>query len=204
MNPTTDLQQKVQMPDGRVITVVTPNGRLVRTKNWRLNENSFRAYEAHIREAVEAWPAETKYVVPNGMSPNTFEHRFRDAIQALKLFGYDADLQAKLAAIRAEITISQDTDGRHVWFRAKQRAGRQINLGKAETHERPDITTYIEVHETHDEEMLRAFLTLAAKGVHSGPVQFRGRIDADLVLMLEKQYDTAFVYDEKRNVTTML
>ena len=200
-NPLTDLVSTV-VRDGRTITVIQPGGRIARSKNWRLNEDAFRRYESHLREAIDAWPRETKFAVPAGMSPNTFEHRLRDALQALKLFGYEPGLQTQLAAIREELTVSQDTSGTSVWIRARQRAGRPIQMHTME-NERPNASFGL-IHPNPTEQVLKAYCILGAAGHRSEPIQFRGRIDAALIDTFQQQYDTAFAYDEATDVTTMI
>lgn len=202
MNPQTDLSTQVRLSSGHIVEVIQPGGRLVRSKNWRLNETAFRNYEAHIRLAIDEWPRETPFVIPNGMSPNTFEHRLRDALQALKLFGYDAQLQQKLLAIREELMVSMDQEGKQVWIRAKGKQGRPVQIHKGE-HQRPGMT-YSAVHPNPDAETLQALCVLASKGVRTEPVRFKGKITGELQAALELQFDTAFVYDEQADVTTML
>lgn len=202
MNPLTDLSTKVLRPDGSIVEVIQPGARLVRSKNWRLNEDAYRRYEAHIREAIKVWPTETKFAIPNGMSPNTFEHRLRDALQAIKLFGYDADVQVALANIREELVVSMDPAGDAVWIRARGSRGRPVQL-QTQPNDRPGFIGAV-ILPSPDEETVRAYCVLGKVGHRTEPVQFKGRLTATLVDILLTQYDVAFAYDEAADVTTMI
>ena len=204
MNPETDTVTQVRLAEGRIVTVIQPGARMRGSRNARLSEDSFRAYESHIREAITAWPKETCFAVPVGMSPNTFEHRLRAAIQALIVFGYEPELQKQLATIRGEIVVSQDNEGKNVWIREKAARGRPVQMHRGEVGVRqlPPIAQTILPNPT--EEVLRAYLVLAAAGQRTDPIQFRGKIAETLVTTLQNEFDTAFVYDEVSDLTTML
>jgi hypothetical protein len=200
MNPT-DLSQQITLPSGRVITAITPGGALLRSRNARLNEAAFRRFERHIALGIANWPKETAFAIPSGLSPNTFEHRFRDALQALKLFKYDETMYNQLLDIRDEVCISLDPDGSQVWFRAKRKQGRPVEIHTGKELHRPafaNLNRPIEPSPT--EETLIGFLSVA----RTYPMSFRGRIDPSITSRLEAQYDTAFAYDDGRDVTTML
>lgn len=206
MNPSTDRLSEVTTPDGRTITVLQP-GALVKeeSRHWRLRREAFERFRQHIEIALANWPAETKFGVPSGVSPNTFEHRMRDAIQALIAFQYDPALYAKLVAIRTELTVSMDPDGKHVWIRAKSKQGRKVALHATKsTHIMPLAPQPLALTSVPDRETLTALMTLAAKGVRKEPITFPGILDASTISWLESSYDTAVVHDEASNQTTIL
>lgn len=204
MDPTTDSSEFVNLPDGRTINVIRP-GALTRSKNWRLTEEAYRRYEQHIRTAITNWPRETAFEIPAGCSPNTFEHRLRDALQAIKMYGYDPDVQQSLAAIREELVVSMDPDGKQVWIRAKGSRGRPVQMHKSESHARP-TQAYVEpeVLPAPTLDVIMAYITLAASGHRTSPVVFKGRIDPQLETSITSRYDTAFAYDSDKDTTTML
>lgn len=202
MNPLTDLSTKIQRADGTIVEIIQPGAKVQGSKHWRLTEAAYRRYETHIRAAIAAWPNEIKFDVPPGMSPNTFEHRFRDAMQAIKLYGYDADVQQALRNIRTELVVSMDPSGTACWIRARKTAGRPVAMFKSEGRSHPLQNTT--VLPTPTEEVLRAFLTLGVSGHRVDPVQFKGRIDQALIDTLQQQFDTAFAYDKASDVTTMI
>lgn len=199
MDPRTDAFE--HSPDGSMI--IRP-GALTRSKNWRLTEEAYRRYEHCIRTAIQNWPNETAFDVPPESSPNTFEHRLRDALQAIKLYGYDADVQSAIGAIRTELVVSMDPSGSKVWIRAKGQRGRPVNIHKSESHQRLAQVGVGAVLPEATEAVLRSFLELAKSGHRTEPVQFRGQIDPVITTALSTIYDTAFVYDTQRDVTTML
>lgn len=201
-NPS-DLVTPIKLPDGRSIEVIQPGGRIVRSKNWRLNENAYRSYESHIREAIKAWPQETCFNVPNGMSPNTFEHRLRDAMQAIKLYGYDADVQSALGSIRDELVVSMDPDGSKVWIRARGTRGRPIQMHRQE-NVRPQLAVESEIKPTPTEEVVQAYAVLLTSPAGFSPIQFKGRLSPELINKITSEYDVAFAYDDATNVTRML
>lgn len=203
MDPTTDLSTQVKLANGHIVTVIQPGGRIPKSRNWRLNEAAYRAYASHITEAVNAWPVETKFDIPSGMSPNTFEHRLRDALQAVKAFGYDPVIQTRLAEIRDELVVSMDPAGTAVWIRAKGKAGRPVQLKSSrQTH---GVVSAVEsIQPNPDRDTLHAWCTLIQKKVRSEPVQFRGKVDQTLVEALQINFDVAFTYDETQDVTILL
>lgn len=203
MNPLTDLSTKIVRPDGSTVEIIQPGARMVASKNWRLTEEAYRRYESHIREAIKNFPKETKFDVPAGMSPNTFVHRLRDALQAVIMFGYDVDVQLSLRDIRAELTVCMDPAGTGVWIREKGRPGRPVKVQLGQPNERPGyINTAIYPNPTED--VLHAFCILGSSGHRQSPVQFKGRISEDLQSAMVAKYDTAFAYDEVADVTTMI
>ena len=202
MNPLTD-KQSTLIVNGQPTIVIQPGGKIARSTNWRLNESAFRRYEHHIRSAIDAWPKETKFEIPAGVSVNTFEHRLRDAMQALKMYGYDEELQKKLASLRTELVVSMDPDGKAVWIRERGKRGRPISLISRQNEKRVAIAP-IPVQPSPDEAVLRAYLTLSSSGNRTDPVHFKGRIDQALQDLLMSQYDTAFVYDDAQDITIML
>ena len=203
MNPLTD-KQSTLIIHGKPVTVIQPGGKIARSTNWRLNEDAFRRYESHIQTAVDAWPNETKFDIPPGVSVNTFEHRLRDAMQALKLYGYNEALQTKLASLRTELVVSMDPDGKAVWIRERGKRGRPVSLLSTENRRHPMVASNPTVQPPPDEAVLRAYLTLSAAGQRTEPVRFKGRIDQTLQDILVSQFDTAFVYDDTQDVTIML
>lgn len=203
MNHLTDLSTKLLRPDGTAIEIIQPGARVVASKNWRLTEEAYRRYESHIREALKNFPKETKFEVPLGMSPNTFVHRLRDALQAVILFGYDVDVQMALKATRTEFTVSMDQAGTGVWIREKGRPGRPVKMQLGVANERPGYIGAT-IHPNPTEDVLRAFCILGASGHRHDPVQFKGQISATLQAEMMKYYDTAFAYDETADVTTMI
>ena len=202
MNPLTD-KQSTLIVNGQPTIVIQPGGKIARSTNWRLNEAAFRRYEHHIRSAIDAWPKETKFEIPAGVSVNTFEHRLRDAMQALKMYGYDEELQKKLASLRTELVVSMDPDGKAVWIRERGKRGRPISLISRQNEKRVAIAP-IPVQPSPDEAVLRAYLTLSSSGNRTDPVHFKGHIDQALQDLLMSQYDTAFVYDDAQDITIML
>lgn len=179
------------------------------SRNERLNEAAYRRYESHIREGIRNWNSvpsrETQFAVPSGMSPNTFAHGLRDALQSIKLFSYDPEVQSALAAIREEIVIALAPAGDAVWFRAKGKQGRPVQVHFGTTHNRPSIASLTNIiHPNPDEETLRAFCVLGAKGLRAEGVQFKGRVMSETIAKFELEFDTAFAYDEASDVTTML
>jgi hypothetical protein len=202
MNPLTDLSTKVLRPDGSIVEVVRPGARLVPSKNWRLTEEAYRRYESHIREALRAWPQESKFNIPAGMSPNTFCHRLRDALQAVKLFGYDADVVEQLTS-RPELCVSMDPAGTAVWIRARGQQGAPIKMHKGQSDSHPARHAPI-VHPNLDADTLEAFCILLGKGIRSEPVQCKGQIPENIQLSLTSRFDIAFAYDENLDITTMI
>lgn len=203
MNPLTDLTSKLQLPDGSFVEVVQPGARVHVSKNWRLTEAAYRRYESHIREAIKHFPKETRFDVPSGMSPNTFVHRLRDALQAVIMFGYDIDVQLSLKDIRAELTVCMDQAGTGVWIRAKGKPGRPVKMQLGTANERPGYIGAT-ILPSPSEEVLRAFCILAATGNRHEPVQFKGPISAELQEEMTRSFDTAFAYDNVADVTTMI
>lgn len=204
MNPQTDLSTQVRLADGRIINVVQPGGKIAKSKNWRLTEEAFRRYESLIREAIAAWPNETCFDIPNGSSPNTFSHRLRDALQALKMYGYDPELQQSLANIREELVVAMDADGSKVWIRAKGKQGRPINIHSS-SHERPTMAVVQStVLPNPVPDVLRAYVVLLVNRAGAEAYQFRGKIADDTISLIQKEHDVAFAYDEAADVTTVI
>lgn len=203
MDPLTDRTTEIVV-DGRTIKVHQPGALATgATRNWRLTEEAYRRYEQHIREGIRNWPNETKFAVPSGMSPNTFEHRFRDALQALREFKYDADVALALAALPGNPAVSMDPDGKHVWFRERSKRGRPISLSPS-SHERPGTILRPTIYGTPTLAALRAFQTLISEGHLVAPLSFRGVIDEAVQSAIVADYDTAFVYDAATDITQML
>ena len=203
MNPLTDLSTKILRSDGTIIEVVQPGARVIASKNWRLNEGAYRRYESFLREAIKNWPKETKFDVPAGMSPNTFVHRLRDALQAVILFGYDVDVQLELRDIRAELTVCMDPAGTGVWIREKGKPGRPVKMQLGQHQERIGHINAT-IHPAPTADVLRAFCILGASGHRHDPVQFKGPIDQSVQDEMMKYYDTAFAYDPTADITTMI
>lgn len=203
MNPLTDKISTIVIND-KPTPVIQPGGKLARSTNWRLTEEAFLRYKSHIEEAIRNWPNETKFDIPAGMSVNTFEHRLRDAMQALKLYGYDLELQKKLADLRTELVVSMDVSGEAVWIRQKGKKGRPVSLISSRNERRSPSVAAKVVHPSPDEATLRAFLQLSSTGHRTEPVHFKGRIDQALQDTLVNAFDTAFVYDDSDDVTIML
>lgn len=200
MDPLTDSSEFT--PDG--VQIIRPGALTRGSKNWRLTEEAYRRYEHCIRTAIQNWPNETAFEIPDGVSPNTFEHRLRDALQAIKLYPYDPDVQSALATIRTELVVSMDPDGKKIWIRAKGTRGRPVQIHKAESHQRLTQASIGLVLPPATEAAILAFLQLSASGHRTEPVTFKGRVDPQLKQLILTTYDTAFVYDEVRDVTTML
>lgn len=203
MNPETDKFRDVPLGDGRSVRVVQPGANVRTSRNWRLKPEAFERYREHIKLALDRWPQETSFEVPNGMSPNTFEHRLRDAVQALIVFQYDPELYTRMVAVRAEIVVSQSQDGKSVWFRAKQSAGKPVSLTLGHTISRPQQTT-VAVKPQPSADELSALCLLLSSGQLEGPYQCRGRFAEQLIVELEEKYNVAFAYDEQSDTTTVL
>ncbi len=78
-------------------------------------------------------------------------------------------------------------------------------MHKSESHQRSAaVGVTSEVMPAATEEVLVAYLKLSVSGHRTQPVVFSGRIDPVLEAKILTLYDTAFVYDERRDVTTML
>ncbi len=207
MNPETDKITIIPRPDGGPdLTIIQPGALLKGSSNWRLTRSAFERYAEHLKQAVDAWPQETKFNVPTGLSPNTFCARLRDARKALILYGYDPDLQHRMIALGNEPVIAMDPDGQHIWFRARGQQAAPIKvvsehvsrLGYVPAMQGANITSM----PTEDE--LRAMCKLISAGRMSGPLIFKGEINEFLKTDLESNYDVAFVWEPHQGITTLL
>lgn len=203
MNPLTDLQTRVARPDGSIVTIIQPGARITGSSHWRLNEAAYRRYESYIREVIKVWPQESVFAVPSGMSPNTFEHRLRDAVQAITLYAYDADTHKFILSIRSELAVSANQEGTRVSIRLKKPVGRRHKLtAERVPNDRPGLT-HVPVMPSMDLDQLVAQCVLGKEGTRTEPVRFKGQVsDEDQAYLLSK-FDTAFAYDEVLDVTTM-
>lgn len=201
MNPETDKLTRLTMPDGRVVNVHQPGARRP-SANWRLNQNAYLKYEAYIEAFVRAWPQESAFTIPRGMSPNTFVTRLRDAVQALTVYGYNANLQQRMGVIREEFTVSLDPDGTRVCIRHKRPLGRPV--GRGGEHERPSIHDASKLEPIPVGDALEAAVAKLCADPSLSPLQFVGRAPAQLVEVLEGRHDVAFAYDERSDVTTIM
>lgn len=203
MNPLTDLQTRVARPDGSIVTIIQPGARIQGSSHWRLNESAYRRYESYIREVIKVWPQESIFAVPNGMSPNTFEHRLRDAIQAITLFAYDADAHKFILSIRSELAVSANLEGTRVSVRLKKPIGRRHKLTPERIpNERPGLT-HVPVLDSMDLAQLEAQCLLSKEGVRTEPLRIRGKVTDEDQTYLLARFDTAFAYDEILDITTM-
>lgn len=202
MNPLTDKLSSVQVGD-RTVNIVIPGGLNKSSKNWRLTREAYENYAPHLRLGIENFERgeETSFNVPSGVSPNTFAARFRDAKQALLLYGYDPLLQQRLIAL-GNVAVSMDPDGKHVWFRARHQPGREIKA-TVDQVKRP-LAPVENITDMPDETELTAMCLLINKGRLLGPVFFRGAIDPSLQSRLEESYDVGFAFDDTTNTTTLI
>jgi hypothetical protein len=204
MDPLTDKITHVPLPDGRTIEVVQP-GALVNppgSSNWRLTREVFDRYAPFLRTAAVNWPSETSFAVPVGMSPNTFCRALRDARQALLAFVYNEELYNLHLPLATLAVFSLDPAGTSVWFRARGTRGRT----KKYTHEvvaHNHRQTEVKVSATPTPDELRAMCVLIKTGRLESPLQFRGRIDEQLISELELKHDVAFVWDDVTDITTL-
>lgn len=173
----------------------------------RFSEASFRNYEPFIARAVTLWPAETQFhqgemvdVRGRPISPHTFVARFRDAITALKKFGYETNTvdTTKLWSITGSFTVAYGTEG-SVWFRNKQLRGRPTGLtqqGRAaglipqknNDSAFPSETLKL-VWSSWTIDDLRALCQLITTGIAVGPVVLKGSLPADDIEKLETTYN---------------
>lgn len=184
----------------KTVTIVQPSAnRKVGAAHWRFSPAIVERYAPLFREALSRWPDETQFQIPKNMSPNTFEHRFRDARKALRDFRVIPDLADALEKI--DFTISLAPDGKSVWFRARgAKPGRPITVGSASARSLPVIPP----KPLPSPEDLRQICSLYSRQLIPGPIPYFGRIDAETLAALETDFDLGFAYDERMNITTIL
>lgn len=177
------------------------------SRNSRLSESAFTRYRSYIETAVNAWPAETQFVVPSGLSPNTFVARLRDALNALKQFRYDPTLAAKLDIVReADMVVSLSPDGSTVWFRARGKLGRpRAAVPTPVRHENPLLSA----HESTARPLpspseIDADIRAARAAGQTLPLIYFGQLTAVDQAALEAVFDLGITFDPSSNLTTII
>lgn len=214
MNPLTDRVTQVAMPQGTV-TVIQPGALIPKgtdasgTHHWRLSKRMFDRYSDILWHCVRAWPTETRLEVPAGLSPNTFEHRLRDARQALlKYPSYEPALHAALVALRgSDGNVANpvfSSDNGVVWFRERGQKGRNGKVPLAASHPHTHGPTAVDVRPTPSDEQAHALCLLLSSGFLVGPIQFTSRLSPDTLATLEANFNVGFAYDERTDITTVL
>jgi len=198
MDPRTDLSTKMLRADGQVVEIIQPGALNPKSNHWRFKESAYRNYEAHLRLALKNWPKPTKFLVPHDMTINTFEHRLRDARQAVLLYGYDIDVQLGLKEAGPSLSVSVDIEGNAIWIRPKGQVGR---LPRDMVLDDP---TKLNTLPNPNAGVVQAYCVLGASGHRKEPVHFQGTIPPEVQDSMTAKYDTAFIYDEQTDVTTMI
>lgn len=168
----------------------------------RKSERLFRRYESLIAEGVSRFPAESKFPVPEDLSPAYFLARFRDAILSLSENHWETYVdKEKLVKIRKVFVLSLSPDGKAVWFRQRQRQGRPTTpFG---VHEQPvdrlgfETTIWRDV--TNPE--LEALCLLIHTQRLAGPYTLQQEVDQDYIDQLQTRYNVALIYDSAKNET---
>lgn len=208
MNPSTD-RITTHSIAGKTVHIVQPgaNRPSYQSRNWRLTEEAFRRYELYIDAAVTGFEAtpkrESQFACPDGISPNTFVARVRDALQALILYGYNPTLQARLKAVRSEITVSLDPDGKSIWFRERQKAGRRVKLMPEHIRQHA-IAAEPPIEKSLTPDELSAICQMHHSKLKTAPTFIRGQLPADVITDLETRYDVGIVYDPETLLTRIV
>lgn len=203
MNPLTDKITLIAKPDGTTLKVIQPGALVTPSSNWRMTRELYDRYAPYLEMAVNNWPKETKFSIPEDMSPNTFCARFRDARKALLLFHYDLALEAKLRALDDAPVISMDPDGKHVWFRERgqQSAPNKVSHGEAINHL---ASTPIPTAPLPPLEDLHSICKLMSTGALRGPLAYHGLLPPPDQQTLESLFDIAFILDPVKQTTTLI
>lgn len=169
----------------------------------RLTEASFRRYEDIIATAVDNYPQETSFSIPEGIAPNTFIARIRDAVLSVKKFAWTTKIDMKKLWELSNITVwSLDAANKCVWFREKQTRGRPNELTSlAKTHNAAEISA------SHWSSWINAEVSAAcvliSGGKLAGPIVLEGEIDPTLTDALTQIHDVGFYYDSEKNETIL-
>jgi hypothetical protein len=203
MNPLTDKLTEILKPDGSVLRIIQPGALVKPSANWRMTREAYERYAPYLEMAVNNWPKETKFSIPDDISPNTFCARFRDARKALLLFHYDLELESKLRALADAPVISMDPDGRHVWFRERGVQSAPTKVVKGETMNR--LSTELRPTTALPDMIgLTSLCNLMKAGVVRGPFAFTGIITSAAQETIESQFDVSFVIDNEKSTTTLI
>ena len=164
----------------------------------------FRRYEPLLKTAVDAFPNETSFSVPDGISPTTFVARFRDARLSYLKFNWASNIDRdKLLSITGKYTISLDNSSGKVWFRQKQSRGRPSELiSESRTH--TSNVPAVQRWDSHTPDELQAACLLITSRKLSGPIVIAGEVPSDLILTLSTSFDVSLVYDSTKNETILM
>lgn len=185
---------------------ITPPGQFLES---RLSEDMFRRYEPLLAKAVSAFPAETSFTIPPGISPTTFLARFRDARLSYLRFDWTSDLitpdlRQKLINIQREHTISYDNATGLVWFRQKQRRGRPQELVvDAVSHLAQSSSPVDRVWQTWTDEELTAACVLLNSKKAVGPIILKGQLPDNTIIDLTSRFDISLVYQPDTGETVL-
>lgn len=171
----------------------------------RLSYDMFKRYEPLLITAVAAFPDETSFTIPEGISPTTFVARFRDARLSYLKFNWPSAIDRdKLLSITGKYTISLDSATNKVWFRQKQSRGRPSEL-ITETKIKTTQTSFFNPRWstwTADELRAACFLINAKKA--DGPILLTGQVPDSLITDLTSLFDVSLVYDSSKDETILM
>lgn len=173
----------------------------------RLTEEMFRRYEPLLAKAVAAFPSETSFTVPPGISPTTFVARFRDARFSYLKFDWPSQLidRDKLLDIQGKHTISLDPSSGLVWFRAKQRRGRPTEfVTEATTHTSALADSTPRRWSDWSVEEVRALCLLLHTKKLTGPFVLRGKVTPDFTDAMTTAFDVSLAYQQDTDETVIL
>lgn len=205
MNPQFDKAIVTTLPDGQTIRLIQPAERTREaSRDWRLSQVAVDRYKPYLEQMASAWPREISFEVPNGISPNTFVHRLRDARAALIHFKYYPDLALAHENIGRTACVAFDKSDGKVWFRERSIGGNRHGDKYTPRSEVRNPALSPAIQDLCTAEQLEAFCKLLTAHCLTGPILFKGRFDADLISRLEAAYDIALVFDERTSLTTLI
>lgn len=209
INPLTDRVTTITLPiSGRKVELIEP-GKL-QVRSWRLTESFYKSYEPILETAINNWPKETTFKVPDSVSPNTFIARVRDARLALRTYKYNPTLAARYDAVGYDLAFCYDppTDSvicRKTRAHSRSRSIPDANSAKIVDHGQfGNAITQASVTDIPSETELRAIVLMISTQRMSGGQQFRGKVAETLRLELETNNDVVFVWDEATGITTLI
>ena len=160
------------------------------------SEAAFREYEPYIAQVLQNYPAPTTFPPK---SPNTFIARFRDALNGMRLNGWqskDFTIEAASAVFRllksgGDFILTQDPEGGIY-------CGPPIREGMSVQFSRGTVIQGIEEHEldARDQDAFKAVAVLKSRGLLNQPLIFRNVSDAQLSLMSQQFESIEFFEDE--------
>jgi hypothetical protein len=187
----------------------------IRTIAPHLREPIFRTYEPFLTEAVAKWPTETGFAVPRTVAPATFLANFRNAIVSLVNYNWPTTVdRPKLLRIREarEYIVRFGNDGA-VWFQSPKSEIRKIEsttmsrlpaTASLPNAAQPSAPQSLVPWGDSTIEEISALCLLLDKQRIIGPYLITGNIGDGTASQLMLQYNVGIVYDEAKNLTTII